>query len=131
MTNSEEILDVNGAANTYPGKRNDLRNGDEDDIDVPDIADIKKWAKRIALEDRGITAYALAEQAGISKEWARKILNRMHADGELTCRQFSQLKLFGIPDIPCPHCGEMMSAYIRSGSCNRCLSSVVAVDVPM
>lgn len=108
------------SANTYAGKRNDLRNGDEDSIDIPDIDQIKLWAIQTCRKEMGITAYMLSDIAGVTKEWARKILNRMYAAGDLRCDTHGQMKLFHLPDIPCPHCGEMMSAYMRSGTCNRC-----------
>lgn len=116
---AEEVPNEGATTNTYPGYRSDLRS-DKDAFDPPTKDELMKIAKSIALQERGVTAHMLAEGSGVSKEWARKILNRMHADGQLTCRRFPALNLFGLPDIPCPHCGKTMSAYIRNGACTRC-----------
>lgn len=106
--------------NTYPGRRCDLLL--DDDHNYMDKESIKKLALATAMDHQGVTAYLLSSVAFCSKEWARKILNQMHKDGQLTCRKISQLNLFGLPDIPCPHCGESMSAYIRNGACTVCSS---------
>lgn len=87
---------MNESDNTYPGRRKDLVES-ETNIALSKN-DIKKIAIQAAYDKRGTTAYEVSGCAGCSKEWARKILLELEAEGVMKVRQFAQLKLFQLTD---------------------------------
>lgn len=53
------------------------------------------WA---AWQEQGTMAYTVSELAGVSKEWARRVLNELEAEGLMKVRQFTQAKLYILTD---------------------------------
>lgn len=58
------------------------------------INEIEKLALQLAVQNFGVTANILSNNAGCSKEWARKILLRMEEEGKIDVVQYSQLKVY-------------------------------------
>lgn len=82
---------MNDTDNTYAGFRSDLRDGVNDPLTINEI---EKLALQLATQNFGVTANTLSNDAGCSKEWARKILLRMEEEGKIDVVQYSQLKVY-------------------------------------